>query len=352
MSLPAFDALRNKTHIRLILVVPLIVVGLLYFSLANAALPQRSIQIGDNQSSAVTSYLVSTDLSTAVTMGSIKVEFCSNSPLPTEPCLVPAGFDVSAATLSNQTGETGFTIDPSTTANILVLTRAPALTTATTLSFELTGVTNPSTPGAYFARLETYPTSDASGAYDNFGGLALEIASTLQVSATVPPYLLFCGGVTITGFDCDTVSGDYINFGNFLPTTTKTAQTEMVTATNAGSGYNITVNGPTLTSGNNVIAAMAAQDVSRPGVNQFGLNLVANTTPAVGVNPQGTGLATIMPEYSVPDRYKFVSGDTIATRNDSDEYKKFTVSYIVNISSNQPVGVYVTTLSYICLANF
>ncbi|MEO6513788.1 MAG: hypothetical protein ABIR37_03800 [Candidatus Saccharimonadales bacterium] len=347
-----FDTIRNIKYRRLLLVVPLILVGLLYFSRAYGALPQRSITIGDNLPSAVTSYLFSTDLSSAVTVGSIKVEFCSNSPLPNEPCFVPNGFDLSSAVLSSQTGETGFSIGPGTDAHTLVLTRAPALTTATTLTFTLDTVTNPSAPGAYFARLQTFPTADASGPDNNFGGLALEISSTLQVSATVPPYLLFCGGVTITGFDCDTVSGNYINFGNFLTSSAKTATTEMVTATNAGSGFNITVNGPTLTSGNNVIPAMAAQDVSRPGVSQFGLNLVANTTPSVGVNPQGTGLATVTPGYSNPDLYKYVSGDTIATRTDSDEFKKFTVSYVVNISAAQPVGVYVTTLSYICLANF
>jgi hypothetical protein len=308
--------------------------------------------MGDNQPSSVTSYIVSTDLSSAQTVGSIKLEFCSNSPLPNEPCTVPTGMDVSAAALSAQTGETGFTIGPGTDAHTLVLTRAPALTTATTVSYTFDNATNPSGPGTYFARLQTFPTSDASGPDNNFGGLAFDISSPLQVSATVPPYLLFCGGVTITGFDCDTVSGNYINFGNFVTSTAKAATTELVTATNAASGFNITVNGPTLTSGNNIIPALAGLDVSRPGVSQFGLNLVANTTPAVGANPQGTGLATVTPGYANPDLYKYIPGDTIATRNDSDEYKKFTVSYIVNISASQPVGVYVTTLSYICLANF
>jgi hypothetical protein len=352
MSRLRFDILRNTIYLRLLLVAPLILVGLLFFSRAYGALPNRSITVGDNQPSAVTSYQFATDLSSSVTVGSIKVEFCSNSPLPNEPCFVPAGFDISSGVLTAQAGETGFSIDPSTDATTLVLTRTPIATTSTTLTFTIDNVTNPSAPGAYFARLQTYATSNATGSSNNFGGLALEIASTLQVSATVPPYLLFCGGVTITGVDCDTVSGNYINFGNFLSSSTKSATTEMVTATNADSGFNITVNGTTLTSGNNVIAAMAAQDVSRPGVGQFGINLVANTTPAVGANPQSTGLATVTPSYATPDFYKFVSGDTLVTRTDSDEYKKFTVSYIVNIPTGQAVGVYVTTLSYICLANF
>jgi hypothetical protein len=200
--------------------------------------------------------------------------------------------------------------------------------------------------------METFMTEDATGSDNDFGGLAFDIDNALQVSATVPPYLLFCQGIQITGVDCDTATGNYINFGNLSKTVASSAQTQFLTATNAAAGYNVTVNGGTLTSGNNIIPALNGLDTSRPGVSQFGINLVANTTPLVGENPAGAGLATIVPGYDVPNLYKFVPGDTIVTRNDSDEYKKFTVSYMVNVSNAQPVGIYVTTLTYVCLANF
>jgi hypothetical protein len=292
------------------------------------------------------------DLPSSQTIGSIKLQLCSNSPLEGEICVAPSGTDVTAASLTNQSGEIGFSISPLTDANTLILTRTAIVSTATTVTYSFDNIHNPSAPGTYYGRLETFPTQDASGPNNDFGGLAFDIDNALQVSATVPPYLLFCSGITITGFDCDTASGNYVNLGNFSSTSASAAQTQILIATNGGGGYNVWANGNTLTSGNNIINAIGTGDVSRPGVSQFGINLVANTTPAVGEDPQGTGLATVVPGYDIPNFYKFVPNDVIVTRNDSDEYKKFTISYVVNVSAGQPVGIYVTTLTYVCLANF
>jgi hypothetical protein len=180
----------------------------------------------------------------------------------------------------------------------------------------------------------------------------MSINDAIQITTTVPPYLLFCSGVTIGGFDCAAASGDYINFGNLASSSTGSAQSQLLTATNAGSGFAITVNGSTMTSGNNIIDGMNTRDVSRPGVSQFGINLVANQTPSVGEDPQGTGAAAPTANYSLANFFKFTPGDTIATATTSDEYRKFTASYILNIPNGQTPGVYVTTLTYICLANF
>jgi hypothetical protein len=342
-----------KLHLqRLILVVLLIAAGLLYFSRAYGALLQRSLTMGDSQPSSTTSYIATFDLPSNKNIGSIKIQLCANSPLEGEACTAPTGTDLTAATLSDQTGEVGFSISPLSDANTIILTRTAALSTSTTSTYTFDNVINPSAPGVYYGRLETFASEDATGANNDFGGVAFDIANALGVTTTVPPYLLFCSGITITGFDCATASGNYVNLGNFSSTSASSAQTQMLIATNAGGGYNVRASGNTLTSGNNIINAIGTGDVSRPGVSQFGINLAANTTPAVGEDPQGTGLATVIPGYDIPNFYKFVPHDVIVTRNDSDEYKKFTVSYVVNVSAGQPVGIYVTTLTYVCLANF
>ena len=345
---------QSVSWLRLLLVVPLLLAGLLLFSPAyGAGIPQRTLTISDDHPSTSAIYLLEFTIPSSQTLGSIQLQFCSNSPLLGQSCTPPSGFDVSSATLSSQSGETGFAIYPAgTNANTIVLSRVPTLAAAGSVSYTLTGVINPSSLGEYYGRLQTFASSDASGPENDHGGLALSLNSDVQVSTTVPPYLLFCAGVTVTGFDCSTVSGNYINFGNLTSSSTATAESVMVTATNALSGFGITVAGTTMISGNNVINAIAPTDVSRPGVGQFGFNLVANTAPNVGQDPTGPGVATPTANYDSPDFYRFVSGDLIASTPTVDDFRKFTASYIINIPLGQPVGVYASTLTYICLANF
>ena len=348
--------LRDARLTRVLVIALVIVVGFLYayFPKAyGAQLPNRSLTLSDNRVSVSATYLLGFNIPASETLGSIELQICANNPILSQPCTVPAGFDISSAILSNQTGETGFTVLSSgTNSNTIVLTRTPAVTPGGDVSYTFQGVINPSSTGPYYGRIQTFPTTDASGAATDYGGLAININNPLQLSSTVPPFLLFCAGITIANFDCSTANGNYVNFGNFSSNSTSSAQTQMVTATNAGTGYDMYIFGTTMTSGNNVIDALTTPDVSRPGISQFGLNLVANQTPQVGINPSGPGAAAPSSAYDQANLYKFLPGDLVVSANQPADYNKFTTSYIVNIPSSQSVGVYVTSLTYLCLANF
>ena len=315
-------------------------------------LPQRSIRLESAAADTITGYTVGFTIATPGTLGSVELQFCSNDPLVEDPCTVPIGLDVSAATLDAQSGETGFAMGAGTDTNTIILSRAPASSTAQPVSYSFSNVHNPSSIGSYYVRLTTYATTDASGARTDHGGLAFAINDAISITSKVPPYLLFCSGITITSFDCDTASGSYINFGNFSTASTAQAQTQLVAASNAEGGYNLTYQGTSLTSGNNVIPGMNPDDVSRPGVSQFGLNLRANTDPGIGVDIIGPGPAVAAANYATPNRYLFNSGDIFATTSGTSDYNKFTLSYIVNISTAQPAGIYVSTLTYVATANF
>jgi hypothetical protein len=219
-------------------------------------------------------------------------------------------------------------------------------------SYTLDNVVNPSADGSYYIRLQTFSSDDASGAETDHGGLAFAINAQVSITAKVPPYLLFCGGVSIPSFDCDTAAGDYINFGNLSSASTSSAQAQLLIATNAGNGYAIDYGGTTLTSGNNIIPALNVADVSRPGVSQFGINLAANQDPAIGLNQQGPGAGSVAPAYAQPNLYKFLANDVVATSTGTSDYTRYTVSYVANISKTQPAGVYASTLTYVALANF
>ncbi len=241
-----------------------------------AQLGQREVKLSDNIIGDKSTYQLLFDLSTAGTHGSIEIDFCANSPFVTDPCMAPTGFTAATATLTNQAFQTGFSIDPSSTADKVILTRTPAAAPIGPVSYTFSGVTNPTSTGSYYVRLQTFATSDASGSASDYGGIAFAIINNISVSAEVPPYIIFCTGTSIPQQNCASAIGDFVNFGELSSQHTSTGISQMLAATNSASGYTITVNGTTLESGNNVVTALAANDVSRPGTSQFGLNLRAS----------------------------------------------------------------------------
>lgn len=288
---------------------------------------------------------------TITPVGSVIIEFCSNSPFSNTPCTAPAGMNASSANFIGQTGETGFIMLPPTTGQ-LTLTRAPANPSGVPATYTFSNITNPSSNGTYYVRVQTYSSIDGTGLPVQTGGIVIYINNPITVNAEVPPYLTFCVAVTITLFDCSTATNFFIDFGNFTPTTTSQATSEFIAATNAISGYSVTIAGNTLTSGLNTIPGLATPTASTTGTSQFGVNLRQNTIPSGGANPIGPGTATPSPNYNIPNQYTYNNGDIIATVTNSNDIRKFTANYIVNVSNTQASGVYSATISYICLANF
>lgn len=321
---------------------------------ANAAqLQSRSLELSDSSGGGHdVTYDVSFSIQTPGTIGSIEIEFCSNSTFIEDPCTAPFGLDANNAMLASQSISPGFAISPSSSVNDIILERLPAAATAGPVNFKFTNIINPTNTGSYYARILTYPTQDATGASTDSGGVAFAINNSVNVSTEVPPYLAFCTGTSIAGTDCTTASGDYIDLGEFSPARTSGGQTQMVVATNAEDGYNIRASGTTLTSGNNTIPALKDNATPQLGISQFGINLRANTAPSVGANPSGPGHGLPTANYNVPNSYRYNSGEAVAGSAVADDYRKYTISYMVNVSKNQQAGIYASTFTYICLANF
>lgn len=317
-----------------------------------AELSTRSLQLSDSIAGAHDiTYNSSFTLATAGSLGSISFEFCSNSPFISDACTAPFGFDALNVAMTNQSGITNFNLSPNSTVNDIIITRPSTPVSAIPVSYTFSQLVNPTNNGSYYLRISTYPTTDASGAPTDTGALAFSINKNINVSAQVPPYLLFCTGVTIGGFDCSASTGNYVDYGELTADHTSAAVNQMLAATNAQSGYNIHLSGTTLTSGNNIINAMSGQ-TSQPGQSQFGLNLRTNSVPQVGQDVQGSGTGSVASGYNVPNHYRFNSGDLLASSTHADDWRKYTVSYVVNVGSDQPGGVYVATMTYVCLANF
>jgi hypothetical protein len=91
---------------------------------------------------------------------------------------------------------------------------------------------------------------------------------------------------------------------------------------------------------------LTSPTASVAGSEQFGINLVHNTSPAsFGANPvqvpsSAFSFGAAAPGYNTPNQYKYVPGDTIAYSNSSSGETDYTISYIYNISVITPGGTY------------
>lgn len=310
-------------------------------------------------------------LPTSGNVGSIKFEYCM---IASGTCDMPVGLVTTAATLTNQTGATGFTMT-NTTNGAPYITKTPApVTGPQAVTYQLSNITNPTAVSpavqTFYVRITTYTLAALGGTATDAGVVAATTATQIVLTGIMPESLIFCTGATVgtTGGipDCTKASAGAVSFNQlFSPTDTATATSQMAASTNASSGYSITVNGPTMTNGSNTVLAMATQGIGVRGSGQFGLNLKLNTTAtstvAVGTEvtdaPNGTTLrGQAFTGYNTVDQFKFAPGDAVAKSDNGGagptNSQIFTVSYIVNVPGSQAAGTYTTTLTYICTATF
>ncbi|MES2875986.1 MAG: hypothetical protein V4678_00790 [Patescibacteria group bacterium] len=144
-----------------------------------------------------------------------------------------------------------------------------------------------------------------------------------------------------------TLNSPAANFGSFSPTAASTSTASFSITNYTSYGYVVQIAGKSPTYANNEIDAMSASAASQPGTEQFGINLVANTTPvSFGSNPQnGTapndfGFGQAAPSYANPNTFRYVPGETIAQAPKSSGKTDYTISYVVNVANLTPGGTY------------
>lgn len=108
-------------------------------------------------------------------------------------------------------------------------------------------------------------------------------------------------------------------------------------------GYVVQIIGTTPTNNTKTIPGMSTTGPSVAGTEQFGMNLVANTSPSsVGANPNNYayGFGSAAPNYATPNSYRYVSGETIALASKSSGLTDYTITYLVNVAGLTPGGQY------------
>jgi hypothetical protein len=146
-----------------------------------------------------------------------------------------------------------------------------------------------------------------------------------------------------------------VGFGSFSPNSTAVATSTFQVSDYTSYGYIVQMVGNPPSNGNHTIAALTSTSPSNTGIEQFGINLVANTSPvSLGANPNhgqfGFGSAT--DNYGAPNYYRFVNGETIASAPKSSGMTIYTISYIVNVSSLTPAGQYVGNQTLVCTGTY
>lgn len=198
-------------------------------------------------------------------------------------------------------------------------------------SYSYTGLT----PGQYCFVLQTL---------DAFSNV---IATSPEQCITIDPTITF--SISANTVDFGTLSSTSPRYANTSGgSATNTVAHTMSAASNAPSGYTITYNGPTLTSGVNTIAAATIpNDVDgTQGTPQFALSL------------SSSGGATITSAYNQANspnpNWKFIANttDTIASTSGVTTTETFSNRYLANIAATTPAGTYTAPITYVITGNF
>src|SRR5690606_35331178 len=99
----------------------------------------------------------------------------------------------------------------STTANRIVISRSPAVPITASSLYRLDNIRNPDVSGSYYVRIQTFSSDDGTGTVLDEGGMVFAITRAVSVTAEVPPFLMFCTGVTIVNFNCNSATSFLID---------------------------------------------------------------------------------------------------------------------------------------------
>lgn len=151
------------------------------------------------------------------------------------------------------------------------------------------------------------------------------------------------------------VNGGAINFPAFSAATAATTTVTFSVLNYTSYGYVVQLVGSAPKNGSTTISPIAPNDISRVGTSQFGINLVANTSPAsVGANPDngGFGFGLASTNYDMPNSYRFVSGETVAQAPKSSGVTTYTMTYLVNVPALTEGGQYTTDQTLIVTGTY
>lgn len=120
-------------------------------------------------------------------------------------------------------------------------------------------------------------------------------------------------------------------------------------------GYAVTLVGSAPRNGAKILNSLATDTASSAGSEQFGVNTVRNTSASQGADPSQvpgatfsygvagdgvTGTYGTTRPYTISDKFRFVSGETVASGPKSSGETDFNMTFLANISTATAGGTY------------
>ncbi|HEX5796825.1 MAG TPA: hypothetical protein VFX86_00360 [Candidatus Saccharimonadales bacterium] len=154
------------------------------------------------------------------------------------------------------------------------------------------------------------------------------------------------------------VTGGSTDLGDLSPSSAATTTSTFYVRAYLASGYSVIMASDPPSYGAEQIDPLSTQTASTPGVEQFGINLRANTSPITfGADPSQApdssfGFGYAAPGYDTANVYRYIKDDVIARSDKSSGRTDYTISYIYNISNLSPAGLYVFTQDLIVVGTY
>jgi len=198
------------------------------------------------------------------------------------------------------------------------------------------------TSGPLNATSATYGITDATGDI----GVGNAQSSNYQVNA----------GSKTTGDPALSFSvSSSANFGTLTATQARTATATFSVINYTTYGYVVQIFGAPPTNDGHTLTAMSTLGTSVPGSEQFGINLVANTSPtSFGSNPDNGqfGYGSVGSNYVTSNQFYYQDGDIIAQASHDSGLTNYTLSYLVNVASLTPGGTYTTNQTLVVTGTY
>ncbi len=154
-------------------------------------------------------------------------------------------------------------------------------------------------------------------------------------------------------------TGPQIDLGDLDPSTVASGSMTFSVKTYLAYGYDVVLTGEGLKhkGTGQALANMNSTDISRPGTEQFGVNLRQNTSPMVGGeithSPNSTfGFGAAATGYDTANNFRFNSGEVIAGSPKRSGTTNYTLSTIANITTTSKSGLYGGRLTLIVVPTF
>jgi hypothetical protein len=194
-------------------------------------------------------------------------------------------------------------------------------------------------------------TLSISGTFTDTGSLAIPIISNgvVAISATVQPTITFALSANSIYFgnltSASTCFAQNTNPGSVTcPTTAEAEAFNATAATNSPSGYTITVQGATLTSGANTITALASNTAASAGTEQFGMRATASGGSGTVTAPYAASGFAYTGTASTPAQ--------VASATAASATTTYSIRYVSDISATTKAGSYTTNHTYVATGNF